>query len=462
MAGSKLGRVMLILICQPISKLMSKLNKLVILFLIFFFSQSGQAENLLDIFRMATEKDPLFLESRQTQLAVQEHKSQEISKLLPQLKLNASLAKLSVTPLDPYNNPTQLGLQRQLYYNGDVVLSIKQPVLALADFHAYKHSNLVETKGFIDYRLTQQDLIIRVAESYFNALAKQGDLDFARAEKNAISRQLQQTKQRFKLGLTAVTDVHEAQARHDIAVAREILAENILTNARENLRTITGVIHERLIGLKADSPLIPPTPSNINEWTNAARVQNLKLTSAKLEIEMEQRRVRQFRSERWPKVDVSAYYNYYRDGSIYGGIGNQYAVSVDLNMDIYDGGFKSSKIRQHQAQEEAAKQRLERLEREVLQVTRDAYLGVLAGMSYVKALNQASQSSRKALEATEAGFEVGTRTAVEVLDAQRDLFRSQRDYAQARYDYVLNMLRLKLAIGLLNIDDLIQVNEWLL
>lgn len=418
------------------------------------------AENLFDIFRLALINDPELKAAKFAKSAEQQSRPLAMTKLFPTIELSSQVGKASQDLRDTWvdGNP-YLGLS--VYNQANIALNLTQPLFNLPHLKDLKVADIKLTRAELNYRIAQQALLFRVAERYFNVLASQDSLNFSRAEKNAIARQLQQTKHRFQVGLVAVTDVHESQARHDLAVANEIKSETALANIKEALNRITGKTHNNLMALKDDTPLIPPTPTSMKDWTEAARGSNLQVAEKKLQADTLRLEMDAIRASNYPTLDFNVSYGY----SEYGGAFRQKTldglVSLDLNMTIFEGNATSSKIKQKQYRFEELLQLIDAKEREVLQQTRNAYLGVLAGMSYVKALSQALKSSDRALQSINAGFEVGTRTAIEVLNAQRELFRSQRDYALARYEYILNMLKLKVSVGLLSIDDLEQINNWL-
>lgn len=415
------------------------------------------AENLMDIVQLAQENDPTLKAAAADHQAAQEAVPLARSLFLPGLNADASYGKQS-------QDVTSSAFDRTGTFvsdNQNYALTLRQTIFNMQSILQYRRAKVNVRQADAQWELAQQNFLLRVAEAYFGVLAAQEQLQFARAEKNAIARQLEQAKQRFEVGLIAITDVHEAQARYDLSVAREIAAENDLATAREALREITGQLHQNLLQLGTDMPLVPPTPTNIEEWTQAAEDQNLSLIVARQAVDAARLNTRLQKAQRYPQLGLSGSYAYFDRGGAFAQAGNEAAVTLDLTMNIYQGGFISSSADQARFQAESTQWNRERVEREVLRGTRDAYLGVLAAISHVKALRQALTSAESALAATEAGFEVGTRTAVDVLDAQRELFRARLDYAQSRYDYILNTLRLKLAVGMLTLEDVRQVNTWL-
>ena len=314
------------------------------------------------------------------------------------------------------------------------------------------------------YRAALQDLIIRVTEAYFNILSAQDTVAFAEAEKNAIGRQLEQAQKRFEVGLIAITDVKEAQASYDASVASEISANNSLNNAREALQLIIGqTLDTPLSTLGDEVQLLIPQPEDRNAWITQAQKNNLTLLSAEaaLQAAAENRNVATAGGK--PTVNlVASYTDTEIDSDNNGDFStDDLRLSVQFKMPLYTGGYTSSNIKQAEADFRTAQNNLMFQKRTVTQLTSTAYLSIVSGISQVNALQQALASSTAALEATQAGFDVGTRTSVEVLNSLRETYRSKRDYASARYSYLVNTLKLKQAAGLLNDDDLKAINQWL-
>jgi outer membrane protein len=306
--------------------------------------------------------------------------------------------------------------------------------------------------------------MMRVAEGYFTVLAAQDDVSFAMAELDALALQLEQTQQRFDVGVATITDVVESQAAYDLANASVIEADNALINAKERLQEVAGVYVERLTSLKTESPLVKPDPLNVEQWTNNALSQNLTLKVARKEVETAQQEIELKKSGHYPSLDLVGQKQYdSQSESNFGGGSKTHleTLGIQVSIPIYQGGTVSSQTREASHRLEQAMQQEEQQRRAVVRQTREAYNSVLSGISRVKALKQATLSGEKALESTEAGFEVGTRTTVDVVNVRRDLFSARRDYAQARYTYILNSLRLKQAVGVLTESDLDLINQWL-
>lgn len=421
---------------------------------------NAQAENLIDIYRAALQNDPTYLAAEANNRATAEGVAQARARLLPSitgstgLTINDSLSKGDTQDLG-------VRLSQSVYNHSNWV--------ALSQAQKRTEASALKTQGDL------QALAVRVAEAYFNVLAAQDGIELSQAEQKAIGQQLEQTKQRFNVGLIAITDVHEAQARFDQSQASSLQAQNALDNANEALRVITGAYYQTLSRLKADLPLASPEPANPDDWVKAATETNLSLLSQKLTTEVARQDIHAAQSGHLPTASLSAFknlggsqrvgtINLPPDGStprVSAGNDYEYQIGLSVSIPIFSGGATKSQTNQAEHRFAAATQDLEAVYRRVIRDTRSAYLGVNANLATVKALQQAEISAQSALEATQAGFEVGTRTIVDVLQATSNLYSAKRNLWRARYDYVLNILRLKSAAGTLTEDDVARVNSWL-
>ena len=424
------------------------------------FSYAFAADGLLDIYHLAEQNDPQLKQAEAAYQASLESVPESRAQLLPIIDFSANTTRNSQNREYP-DNPGFGG--NEDFNSHGYTLSLTQPV--------YRHDRWVQLRQAQDtvkqaeaeWETAQQALIVRAAERYFAVLAATDNLEFAQAEKDAINRQLEQTKQRFDVGLIAITDVLEAQASYDSAVAREIEAVNLLSNTREELRELTGGTHDVLLSLQAETPLVSPDPTDIEAWTKKSLENNLALRAAEFAREAARKEVDRQRAGHYPTLDlVASKSNSVSDGGSLGTSDiDSTAISLQLNVPIYQGGGVSSQTRAARYRSDQSMEALEEQRRAVIRQTRQAYLNVLSAISRVKAFKQAVLSSESALEATEAGLEVGSRTTVDVLLARRTVFGAQRDHAQARYEYILNSLRLRQAVGTLSITDLEQISRWL-
>lgn len=449
-------------------------------------SFAAGAADLVAVYQRALQNDPLIREADANRLASRESKPQALAALLPQLDASGSFAKVeqdssrtTLTPSDPLDPNSPL-IPRDIssdaeYDSRQYDITIRQTLFRWDQWANLKRADAEVAQAEADYQAAQQELIQRTAQRYFDVLAAQDTVDAAEATLEAFSRQLEQADKRFEVGLIAITDVQEARAAHDQAAAGVIQAKRTLATTRELLRELTGEAFDTLAAPVDDMPLRSPDPENEETWVTTALDQNLRVISARLATDIAKQDVRVARSGHLPSFDIVAsrsdqdfdgtQVSRNVNGSSVGSPADQTqttdSIGIQVTVPIYSGGATSSRVRQRVYLHRAARERLERANRETERAARDAYLGVLSEISRVKALRQALESSRTALQATEAGFEVGTRTTVDVLDARRQLFTAQTNYSRSRYDYILNALQLRLATGTLNKAVLDEINAFL-
>ncbi len=314
----------------------------------------------------------------------------------------------------------------------------------------------------IDLDAAHQDLMVRSSRAYFNVLAAGDTLTFRKSKKEAIARQLEQAKKRFEVGLVAIADVKEAQASYDLAVASEIDAQIALETSKDALEVIIVQRLDQLRPLSDRMELISPEPDNAEDWVNKALEQNLVLLSSEYTTRIAYQEIKLQQSRYFPTVDISASYFDSNTGGLSGSRKTEDTrIGLELNIPLIAGGRTYYRTKEARFNAELAQSQHEKVRRETIQNTRNAYLNVIAGISRVRALAQALESTQAATRASEAGFQVGTRTSVDVLLALQETFRAKQDYAHARYDYLLSTLRLKQAVGILSVDDLVKINDWL-
>lgn len=414
-----------------------------------------RADDLVSVYQLALDADPQYLAALEAHKAALEVVPQSRAVLLPDVAITGDVSRNRFDPRDSgdtsysTNQTYSVGL-RQALYQRERWLQLEQADSRVAQADA-------------ELLAAQQDLLLRVATRYFLVLGAQDNVEFVQADKEAIARTLEQAQQRFDVGLAAITDTLEAQARYDLAVSDAINADRLLDDTREALRELTGELPVAPEILKAEIPLLPPEPADQDVWITAAVEQNPLVLAARAATTVAKQEIQVQNSGHYPSVDVVADYSY-RDTQ-FGGFTplerNDSAIGVQLNLPLYQGGLVSSQTRQSRYQYNQAREEQEKQRRATERQTRDNYRGIISGISKVEALQNAVLSNEKAVEAAEAGFEVGTRAVVDVLDAQRELLRARRDYARSRYDYLLDTLRLKQAAGILHETDLVQINNWL-
>jgi outer membrane protein len=384
------------------------------------------AEDLLSVYTLALQADPVFSAAAATREAALEAVPQSRAVLLPNIGLSGNVSR---DRFDPRNDePTSYAT------NQNYSVQLRQSVYQRDRLVQREQADNQVAQAEAEFTTAQQELMLRVATAYFVVLGALDNLEFVSADKEAVGRTLDQATQRFEVGLTAITDVHEAQARYDIAVSELINAEKLLDDAREALREITGETHPEIEILQAEIPLVGPEPAEQGEWVETALDQNPALLAAMAATEAARNEVEVQRSGHYPSLDLTADYSY-RDIRFGGEVDqerNDSSVGLELNLPLYQGGLVSSRTRQSRHRFSQAQEEQERQRRATERQTRDNYRGVITGISRVKALDQAVVSSETALEAAETGLEVGTRTTVDVLDAQRELLRARRDHARLR------------------------------
>jgi len=421
------------------------------IFLIYCFPI--QAENLLELYKLAEQNDPQLKIANSERLITLQKKPQAQAPLSPQVTLNANTSENWNKNSNTSTENSIIGFNVSLsyaLYRRDLTIQLNQTDNQIQQAEA-------------NYETARQVLIKRLADSYFAILAASDNVKFALGAKKAFKQQLNDATQRFEVGLIAITDVQEAQAGYDIAVADVIVAENRLNNAYEDLRAITGNYHSVLASLKPEAKIMVPKNADLDVWTEIALQQNPQVLAIQQALEVATQEIAKQRATNWPTVDLVSNYNY--SDSIRGEqTGNNVSgasVGLQLRYSLYSGGAVESRIKEAQQRRIQTLDRLEQQRRTVQMQTRQAFLNLLSNVSRIKALKQALKSIQTALKAIQTGFELGTRTSVDVVNAQRDLLRAQNNHSTARYDYVISTLQLKQAVGMLNLEDLEIVNSWL-
>ena len=433
------------------------------IFLLFLLLTSYPlfAQNLVDIYEIALQEDVELQIAESNYLSATAALPLAVSIRRPQVNLTAQVgiresdsSFASATSAAGDNTTNSYGFSLNLtqnIYNAETIAQVNVAEAQVA-------------KALADLEASRQDLILRVAERYFDILAAEDNVEFAIAERTSIDRQLEQAQKRFEVGLIAITDVHEAQARYDSSVAQELLAENLLENAIQALQVIIGQAPAKNLAQLGDNlELNIPAPSNSSQWVEMAQQNNRGLISSLAALKAADHSRERAGGSDNPTVDFNASYSdtEFDDDNLGDYDQSDINLSIQLNMPLFTGGRINAEKEQAESEYQSARNATLLQRRLASQQTRDAYLGVVSGISQVKALRQALSSSNTALEATEAGFEVGTRTSVDVLISLRETYGASRDYSSARYDYLINILKLKQAAGLLNIDDLDEINRWL-
>ena len=419
----------------------------------------ASASNLLEVYERAAAEDAELRAAEAEYRSVLEDRPIARSALLPQVTGEAEAGAF----YNDFDGRDSMDGQQTSFG-----VSLLQSVYDRRNYIELSQAKLGIARAEAELEGARQDLMLRVAEAYFDVLVAQETLAFTEAELEAIEEQLEQTQRRFDVGLVARTDVSEAQAQRDIAVAERINAENQLDLAREQLAVITSTYWDELDMLREDAELTPPAPDDPQAWVDRALENNLELTAQRMQTEIAREQIQRQRSEGLPRLNLNASVSETRFHGMDDGLvgtrffdGTEAQIGLRLEVPFYTGGRVSGLTRQAREDFQAAQEGQTLAERRTTQETRNAYLSVLSNSSRVRALEQALISTQTAFEAAEAGFEVGTRTQVDVLLALREVFRAERDYAEARYGFLANSLRLQRAAGQLDLADLQAINDLL-
>ncbi len=440
-------------------------------------SASVHAEDLLAVYDIASTNDPQIREAEANRRANREVRPQALANLLPNVSGSANRTRdetsgtgLRTQVLNGNPVPFDTGGESTINSKG-WSLNLRQSVFNWGYWADLKRANHEVAQAEADYVVQQQGLIQRVASAYFAVLGAQDDVLAIEAARDAIARQLDQAEKRFEVGLIAITDVQQARAARDSAAADTIEAKRTLASSQEQLRTITGRKFQVLAQPADTMPLLTPEPASEDDWVKTAMDQNASLLSSRLAADIARDQVSIQFGGHLPSIDLVASRSFsdsdgksvFSSGLPGASASRSYGTSygVQLTVPIFSGGATQSRVRQSQYLWIAAKERLERSSRDTERLARDAYLGVVAEISRVQALRQAVESNQTALRATEAGYDVGTRTAVDVLDARRLLVQAQSQYSRSKYSYLNNLVQLRLASGDLDRSTIEEMNKWL-
>lgn len=448
------------------------------------FSASSQGASLIDIYQQAAKNDYVFQAAQAELVANSEVKNISRSRLLPNIAAQAGYTQSNRTfqtevtsdipegsgftipgansgPTDPVDNEIT---------NQDYGISLNQALINVADWNTYKADKISADIALFNYDAAKQDLILRAARAYFTVLEAVDILQTSQAEEKALNLQLDQTRQRFDVGLTAITDVHEAQAVFDSATANRLSAEGEVDIAFDALEVLTGQKYGFIHPLKTTFNVSKPEPSVRKNWVAFAEKNNLDYIVAKLRAKSAKFNYRAARAGHLPTLDAAVSFG--SNTSLTEGVNEQFLipetrettreetrVSLSLNIPIFAGGRVHAQRRRAAAQLDQFSALSKQSKRAITQQTRANFTQVVTGVATVKARKQAIVSNQSALEATQAGYDVGTRDLIDVLQAQQNVFRARRDYAQALYRYINNTLTLKAVAGILKSDDIVKLDN---
>jgi outer membrane protein len=418
------------------------------------------ADDLMQIYQEAERNDPALAAARANFEATKEAVPQARSALLPNVSvtgaLNANNYDASI-----HSDP-RVDVKRDFWFGG-LTVSVAQPLYRYANTVAYSEAKKQVEQSDYTLAAAQQDLILRVAVAYFDILLAQFNVELAESQKAAVSEQLAQAKRNFEVGVATITDTNEAQAAYDSIAAQEISARNDLENKRTALRAIIGRNPPELkrLGTSFEPPL--PTPDSLDYWVQQALTDNIGVKIAQYNSDIATLEVDRQRAGHLPTLDLVGSYNAQgSNGTVLSGVDSnsrQGVIGLALNVPIYEGGYVNSRVRQAIALQDSARQNLELARRNALSNAQIGFTGVTSAVASIKAFQQALVSAQTAYESNKTGQEVGVRTNLDVLNTQQSLFQRRRDLAQAYFNYLIGVLRLKSAVGTLSIDDVQAINR---
>jgi outer membrane protein len=436
------------------------------------FSLNAAAADLIQVYQQALANDATYASARASLAAGRERIVQGRAGLLPTVGISGAITK-NDSDFDPWNlgaigtlpngQPGVIGASGSNLRTNEYTLALQQPLYRWDRWQTYQQSKLQQAIAEAQFAQAQQDLITRVAQAYFDVLAAQDALESIRAQKDATTEQLASAKRNFEVGTQTITDTHEAQAQYDLTLAQEFAAVNDLDNKRNALQAIIGAAPANLASLKAGVTLAVPQPANVDPWVSSAENQNYGVTVSELQVEYARRDISRNRAGHHPTLDfvASSTRRDLNGQSSSSGVTKNNAIGLQWSVPIFSGYAVTSRVREAIALEDKARNDLESTRRNSALQARQAFLGVSSGLARVKALEAAEVSSQSALESNKLGYQVGVRINIDVLNAQRQLFQTRTDLARARYDTILNGLRLKAAAGSLREADLVPVNSLL-
>ena len=435
---------------------------LMIIICIIFHSKVSFSMGLMDVYRQAVENDPAFQTYQFRTLVSQEGKRQALAVLLPSVVANAGYTQTNQDIVDSDNEVYSSGSAD--FGTTTYSVTLTQPVFNWGAYLGWKQADVVRMRSEIEYVLAGQELITRVADLYFQALAAKDRFDYAVIEQAAVEKHFELAQSRLDMGLIPITDLHDAKARLASTEAQTIEARNKLDDALQALSEVTGGAVDDLASMGRSIALKGPEPAHLDEWLKGALEGNPALELTKKAVEVAELEVDRQKAGHYPTVDlVGSLNNEDTEDSLFGGSSEveTFKVGLQLTVPIYQGGETSSRVRSARHEVSIARQDLTKQVRSVERKTRAAFLGMDSSLKRADALTESVQANKLALEAKQEGFMSGLFTSLAVLDAERDLALVSIDHAQARYDYILNSLRLKQAVGTLAEKDLADLENWL-
>ena len=444
----------------------------------FIASPLVYSESRLDIYEIALTNDAQLKAETAQYRADLELKTLALAPLLPRVGIGAARAlrdsestRLTITEFQNGQVAIEDVTNGSRTFTTSYDINLSQTLFDLSAWFDWKAGKNRSEQAEATLAAAQQNLIVRVAEAYFGVLRAQDNLRAAEAQERALGRQLEQTRQRFNVGLIAITDVYEAEARHDLAGVTRIIEENNVAVARERLSVVTGQDHGQLMLLSDDFTPQKPMPADRADWVEFALANNFELAAIRFAEEAARQNAKSRQMGHAPTISAQIGYSESdTDGEVTPQTafnlpprseGENESFQIRLDLPLYSGGAVSANRRRAAEQFNAARENRISLTRNTVTATRALHMTVTSDVARVNARKQAIRSTQSALDATVAGYEVGTRNIVDVLNAQNAVFSAQRDYANSRYDYVLNSMRLKENAGTLSPEDIAALEAFL-
>lgn len=423
---------------------------------------AAQSENLEEIYRKSLENDPEFVGSLHAKRAALESLSQAQAAYLPNISLDVERTETTQDVISSDNAVFAIGEIR--FPTNSYTLKLTQPLFQWASIVRIRQAEVETKRAEVEYFKARQDLMLRTTERYMKVLTAEDLLEFSESEKTAVKRQLELARGRYRMGLARLTDKLDAEARYAWVESVSIENRFAVEDSQQELRESTGELPKNLNKLKKDITLSRPDPEDLQIWIDTAMESNPDMLIERYAVEIARHEMERQKAGHLPTLDMVARQNYRETGGTLFGGGSEVTnqdILLRFSLPIYEGGRVSSLSRETAELYAKAKQDLEQQTRLVKRETTAAYHGVIHAISKVKALGQAVTSQQRTLKAKREGFKSGLNTNITVLDAERDLYQAKKDYAQARYEYLLDSLRLKKVTGNLTEQDLLAINNWL-
>jgi outer membrane protein len=430
-----------------------------------FMSMNANAADLMQIYKQALTNDPVYASARAAMEAGEQKLPEGRSGLLPNISISGNYFKNSSSDTGPDPTTGLTSTFNSHYPTSSYTLQLTQPLFRMANWEQYQIGVLSAASAESLFAQAQEDLMVRVAQAYFDVLTSQDTLAAIQANKVAITEQLASAKRNFEVGTTTITDTNEAQSRYDLAVAQELGAQNDLEIKRTALEQIIGTPPGDLSSLRAGVKLTLPEPAQMDKWVDSADHENFTVVGQQINLEIARRTIKVSRAGHYPTLDLVAQQQHLNQGGSSAttsqGVGTTNSAGVQWTIPIFSGFSVNSQVKESVALANKAEHDLESARRTAAQAARQSYLGVSSGLSQVTAYEAAEVSSQSSLDSNLLGYQVGIRINIDVLNAQQQLYNTRQTLAKARYDTIVNGLRLKSAAGSLKEDDLIAVNTLL-